>query len=85
MKFSLDGRYLATGGRDKKVKVWQIVTENDISEQKRRGEPWSLIKSEPVRSYEGHSVRAVQVSHFLAVIMRAHCPFFFFFGVNSWC
>jgi len=75
MKFSMDGRYLATGGRDKKVKVWQIVTENDISEQKRRGETWSLIKPEPVRSYEGHNVRAAQVSHFIAVITGAH--FFF--------
>ena len=38
MKFSKDGKYLAAGGQDKIVRVWQVLGSNDDRAAHEKGE-----------------------------------------------
>lgn len=73
MEFSKDGRYLAAGGQDKKLRVWEVIstaedrdTEEKLSEINNDGENVKLnapvFKSKLVREYDGHTSSILDLS-----------------------
>lgn len=56
MKFSEDNRFLATGGKDGVLRIWEVFApEDDIDHLK-------LIKDEPFREYTQHTKDIVDIS-----------------------
>ncbi|KAI7863889.1 WD40-repeat-containing domain protein [Spinellus fusiger] len=60
MKFSKDGRYLATGGQSAVVLVWKAMSEAD--EQGKGSETISVFDKAPARVYRGHSADILDLS-----------------------
>ncbi|RMZ90350.1 hypothetical protein DV736_g2420, partial [Chaetothyriales sp. CBS 134916] len=67
MEFSMDGRYLAAGGQDKKVRVWEVIQTPedrdgtcDDGEQQKLHAP--VFKQALVREYDGHTASILDLS-----------------------
>ncbi|RPB29812.1 WD40 repeat-like protein [Terfezia boudieri ATCC MYA-4762] len=60
MKFSKDGKYLAAGGQDKIVRVWQMNGVYTQGVGVRLNAP--VFKNEPVREYVGHTADILDLS-----------------------
>ncbi|KAL4904834.1 WD40-repeat-containing domain protein [Aspergillus multicolor] len=68
--FSKDGRYLAAAGQDRKVRVWQVITnpeDRDTSESDGEGDDLPRLKApvfkpKPVQVYDSHSGSILDLS-----------------------
>lgn len=69
MKFSNDGKYLATGGQDMVVRVWRVLSSPN--DRRRRGEAEAAVDSalnapvfcaKPYREYQGHTADVLDLS-----------------------
>lgn len=59
MKFSSDGKYLASAGRDSTIKIWKVISSPldrlDSPQYGDKTEYASVFQDSPYRSYIGHS------------------------------
>jgi WD40 repeat protein len=74
MVFSKDGKYLATAGQDKIVRVWAVITnaqdreahEQEEEEGAKGDSGWRLtapvFKAKPIREYTGHTGSVLDLS-----------------------
>lgn len=76
MKFSRDGKYLATGGQDMVVRVWSLLStekdrraheeEEEVADERREGEKQRIhapvFRSDPFREYSGHTADVLDLS-----------------------
>jgi WD40 repeat protein len=71
LRFSKDGKYLATGGQDCVLRVWQVIGHNtaDLNQTDHetragvtQGESIKVFEDKPVREYEGHLADILDVS-----------------------
>ncbi|RMZ84838.1 hypothetical protein DV737_g999, partial [Chaetothyriales sp. CBS 132003] len=67
MEFSKDGRYLAAGGQDRKVRVWEVIQTpedrdgaGDDGEQLKLNAP--VFKQVLLREYDGHTASVLDLS-----------------------
>ena len=56
MKFSADNRFLATGGQDGILRIWDVLSPDD------ENDPLVFIKVEPYREYIQHTKDIVDIS-----------------------
>lgn len=73
MVFSKDGKYLATAGQDKIVRVWAVITnaedreaheqeENEIKGDEGLRLTAPVFKAKPIREYRGHTGSVLDLS-----------------------
>ena len=74
MGFSMDGKYLAAGGHDRIVRVWQVIAneedrrshEKEEDAASKHGQSMRLsapiFKTRPVQEYEGHTASVLDLS-----------------------
>ena len=74
MGFSMDGKYLAAGGHDRIVRVWQVIAneedrrshEKEEDAASKNGQSVRLsapvFKTRPVQEYEGHTASILDLS-----------------------
>lgn len=78
MKFSKDGQYLATGGQDKIVRVWAVISSpadrsaHEVDEEAIAGASVSerdnvkltapVFRSQPIKMYAGHTADVLDMS-----------------------
>lgn len=73
MAFSNDGRYLATAGQDKKVRVWAVISSTDDRDSETEGDDARndyappplkapVFMAKPVQVYEGHTGSILDLS-----------------------
>ena len=60
MKFSHDGRYLATGGQDMVVRVWKVLATPDDRQGVELKAP--VFMEKPYREYSGHTADVLDLS-----------------------
>lgn len=58
MLFSLDRKYLATGGEDGIINIWKVrkVTKDEWQEKKDS----RIFEDQPIRTFKGHTVELEQ-------------------------
>ncbi len=58
MLFSLDRKYLATGGEDGIINIWKVrkVTKDEWQEKKDS----RIFEDQPIRTFKGHTVELGQ-------------------------
>ena len=73
IKFSADGKYLAAGGQDKVLRVWEVLSSpqerRDFENQEHTRLSAPIFKDKPCREYTGHEGSIIdldwsKVSHF---------------------
>lgn len=59
MLFSLDRKYLATGGEDGIINIWKVrkVTKDEWQEKKDS----RIFEDQPIRTFKGHAVEFGQI------------------------
>ncbi|KAG2188263.1 hypothetical protein INT44_001016 [Umbelopsis vinacea] len=71
LKFSKDGRYLASGGQDCVLRVWQVIgddaqdsqqTEDETTKGVPADESVKVFEDSPVHEYEGHQADILDIS-----------------------
>lgn len=71
LKFSKDGRYLASGGQDCVLRVWRVIgddgqdnqqTEDETTKGVPKDESVKVFEDKPVYEYEGHQADILDIS-----------------------
>ena len=81
MKFSADNRFLATGGQDGILRIWDVLSPDD------ENDPLIFIKVEPYREYAQHTKDIVDISwnswNFNWVITASHDKSVILWNIND--